>query len=114
MKFHKAIIGRQRIAVFAISLVCSASVLPFRLAIADPAPAAASSASTEGAAEAADQPQNIETIIVTAQKREERVIDVPASVTSLDAAALAAGGDTRLLDFADQVPGLSLTSTKVG
>lgn len=53
-------------------------------------------------------------IIVTAQKREERVGDVPASVTVIKPQQLLQSGKTRLQDYFYQVPGLSLTTGSFG
>lgn len=60
------------------------------------------------------EPENLATIIVTAQKYAQAAIDVPASVTSINAATLARGGLDRLSDYVDQIPGMSLTSLKPG
>jgi outer membrane receptor protein involved in Fe transport len=46
-------------------------------------------------------------IIVTAQKRAERLIDVPSSVTALSSNALIARGAARFEDYKAFVPGLS-------
>jgi iron complex outermembrane receptor protein len=48
-------------------------------------------------------------IIVTAQKREERLQDVPVPVTALDGSALAETNQLRLQDYYSSVPGLALT-----
>lgn len=50
-----------------------------------------------------------EEIIVTAQKREERLQDVPAPVSVLDSQVFAQTGQTLLRDYASTVPGLSLS-----
>lgn len=47
-------------------------------------------------------------IIVTAQKRNERLQDVPVPVTVLDTEALAARNENRLQDYFASVPGLNL------
>jgi outer membrane receptor protein involved in Fe transport len=47
-------------------------------------------------------------IIVTAQKRDERLQDVPSSITVLSGANLVAQGMTQLADYVKQVPGMSL------
>ncbi len=47
-------------------------------------------------------------IIVTAQKHEERLQDVPIPVTALGGAALAENNQGRIQDFYTQVPGLSV------
>lgn len=53
-------------------------------------------------------------IVVTANKRAERLQDVPASVTVLDAPDLTKQGLVRFTDYASRVPGLSLTSVRTG
>lgn len=51
-------------------------------------------------------------IIVTAQKREQSVNDVPISIAALDGADLAAAGVRTTEDLARVVPGLSFTETQ--
>ncbi|MCW1429806.1 TonB-dependent receptor [Novosphingobium sp. JCM 18896] len=53
-------------------------------------------------------------IVVTAQKRAERLQDVPASVSVLATDDLAQQGVVRFSDYATRVPGLSLTSGRTG
>jgi len=49
-----------------------------------------------------EQVQNLQTIVVTAQKRVQTEFDVPASVASIDATGLSNSGLYRLEDFAAQ------------
>jgi len=51
----------------------------------------------------------LEEVIVTSQKREERLQDVPIPVTAITATALADESRHSLQDYYSQVPGLSLT-----
>ena len=53
-------------------------------------------------------------IIVTAQKRSERLQDVPASVSVVTAVDLTKQGVVRFEDYAARIPGLSLTSARTG
>ncbi|WP_254287833.1 TonB-dependent receptor [Sphingomonas liriopis] len=53
-------------------------------------------------------------IVVTAQKRAERLQDVPMAITALSSEALTAKGATRLQDFYQQVPGLSVQAVDSG
>jgi len=53
-------------------------------------------------------------IIVTAQKRATRLIDVPQAVTAVSAADLARANATQLRDITDSVPGLIFTTSGVG
>jgi len=61
-----------------------------------------------------DQGVKLEEIIVTAQKRNERLIDVPQSVTALSSEDLTKLGATQFRDFADTVPGLSFQTFGAG
>lgn len=56
----------------------------------------------------------IEEIIVTAQKREERLFDVPQSVTVLSDESLNRLGATQFRDFANTIPGLNFNTTGAG
>src|SRR6185437_1572227 len=51
----------------------------------------------------------ISEIIVTAEKREERLMDVPVPVTVLSPDTLVQSNQTRLQDYFSNVPGLNLT-----
>jgi outer membrane receptor protein involved in Fe transport len=65
------------------------------------------------AALAADQdqtPQTLDKVVVTAQKREQALIDVPASVTAVNAERISKSGMSKLEDYVAQVPGMSITS----
>ncbi|MBA2921006.1 MULTISPECIES: TonB-dependent receptor [Sphingomonas] len=53
-------------------------------------------------------------IVVTARKREERLIDIPQSVTAVTAEDLARLDATQFRDFANTVPALSYTSEGAG
>lgn len=55
-----------------------------------------------------------EEIIVTAQKREERLKDVPVPVTVLNANDLANNGEVLLRDYYSSVPGFSLAPNVIG
>lgn len=53
-------------------------------------------------------------IVVTARKREERLIDIPQSVTAVTSEDLARLSATQFRDFANTVPALSFTSEGAG
>lgn len=74
---------------------------------------------TAGAVHAEDQSSGasataitIEEIVVTAQKRAEKIQEVPMAVQAISAAMLDTFHATRLSDFADYVPGLQVTSVR--
>ncbi len=56
----------------------------------------------------------LEEIVVTAQKKEERLQDVPLAVTAIDAQTLVDTHQLSIQDYYTRVPGLSLTTTGFG
>lgn len=56
----------------------------------------------------------VQDIVVTAQKRSERLQDVPASVSVLSTQELTKQGAVRFEDYATRVPGLTFTSVRTG
>jgi iron complex outermembrane recepter protein len=75
--------------------------------------AAAFSASAEEAADVSgDQTESV--VLVTAQKRQERIQDVPLSITVLNPEDLADNGQNRLVDYFASVPGLSISNAFSG
>ncbi|MBQ5947924.1 TonB-dependent receptor [Massilia sp. ST3] len=86
----------------AVSLLCAFAALPIH---AQEAAATANPAINES---------GIDKVIVTAQKREQAAIDVPASVTSVNTDQLTKDGKIRLEDYVAQVPGMSLSSFRQG
>ncbi|HEY0747589.1 MAG TPA: TonB-dependent receptor [Steroidobacteraceae bacterium] len=66
------------------------------------------------AAPAADNPDALSTIVVTAEKREEKLKDVPMSITALGGNALDNLQYRNFSDYAALVPGLSLASPQPG
>ncbi|ABQ67447.1 TonB-dependent receptor [Rhizorhabdus wittichii RW1] len=76
------------------------------------AASAAAIAMTTSAAHAQSEPaaEGSGDIIVTAQKRAERLQDTPVPITAINTAELADHGVSRLQDYFSQVPGLSLNA----
>jgi len=56
----------------------------------------------------------LQEVVVTAQKKSERLLDTPQSVTVLSADNLAALGANKLVDFANTVPGLTFETAAPG
>jgi iron complex outermembrane receptor protein len=79
----------------------------FRLAQAD---AAAGDVKPEHSAGRVDSAVKLEEVVVTAQKREERLQDVPVPVTAISGAALVDSNQLRIQDYFSKIPGLSVTS----
>jgi outer membrane receptor protein involved in Fe transport len=52
-------------------------------------------------------------IIVTAQKRDQRLLDVPVAITAIGSEALTTQSMNRLQDFYDRVPGLQYSGQRV-
>jgi iron complex outermembrane recepter protein len=86
---------------------------PFRLARADQG-----SASETASLGASHTPQNgavqLEEVVVTAQKRQERLIDTPLSVSVLSGEDINKLGAIQFRDFATTVPGLDFTTAGTG
>jgi iron complex outermembrane receptor protein len=79
-----------------------------------PAPATAATpvAATEQAqVDPASEPQNADDIIVTAQRRAQRLQDVPISITALTSNELTSQGITSTHDIAQSVTGLTITES---
>jgi outer membrane receptor protein involved in Fe transport len=71
-------------------------------------------ASAQAQSTVAESKDTIAEIVVTAQKRSERLLDVPAPVTALSADDLSRISAVKLEDIAAKVPGLSLSSNRPG
>src|SRR5258706_9806618 len=57
-------------------------------------------------AESAETITNLSEVVVTAQRREERAVDVPITITSISAEQLAAANITQISDIASVTPAL--------
>jgi outer membrane receptor protein involved in Fe transport len=79
----------------------------FRLAQVDQGKTLASG-STEDAARSNSTPLSVEEVVVTAQKRIERLQEVPVPVTALKASTLVEQNQLRLQDYFTSIPGLSV------
>jgi outer membrane receptor protein involved in Fe transport len=58
-----------------------------------------------------EKPVQLEEVVVTAQKREERLQDVPVPVTAISAAVLNEQNLVRVRDYFTRVPGLGMATT---
>lgn len=52
-------------------------------------------------------------VVVTAQKRDERLLDVPVAVTAVEGSALARENLVRLPDYATRIPGLAVAGPNI-
>lgn len=77
-------------------------------------PTTAPSQDSEAPTAVATDPADTADIVVTAQKRSERLLDVPASVTALSSDTLLARGAVRFEDYQAYIPGLSTTAVAPG
>lgn len=84
--------------------LCATTGLIGIVAILSVSPAFAADESAASTAE-----PGISEVVVTAQKRQERLIDVPQAVTVVSSNALEKIGATRLQDYVDLIPGFTLT-----
>jgi outer membrane receptor protein involved in Fe transport len=105
--------SQPKTTVLAAAIFCALVSVPALAAgTAAAADAPAADAQPEAAAEAtgAETATSIKGVVVKAQKREQAAIEVPASVTAVDAHRLARSGATKLEDYAAQVPGMAIAS----
>jgi outer membrane receptor protein involved in Fe transport len=96
-----------------VGLLSSAAIF------AGAAPAAAQTAATINAPAATDAAKDStdrfdDDIVVTAQKREERLVEVPMSITVLSRETLERSGATQFRDIANAIPGLSYQTLGAG
>jgi iron complex outermembrane receptor protein len=83
-------------------------------ALALSAGAAAQQAATDQPSAASPNVTTLAEVIVTAEKREQRLIDVPASVSAVTGETLSQQGMTSVTDFAALVPGLTFSGAGEG
>jgi len=90
-----------------LAVTCAISVPAH--AIADPQSSnnPNATASLQGGS-SSSSPTGLQEVLVTAQKKEERLQDVPIPVSVVDTTALTANNQVKLTDFYSQVPGLSV------
>jgi iron complex outermembrane receptor protein len=84
----------------------------FRVAQMDRGTSAGSPGESRAALNSVDSARKrseLEEVVVTAEKREERLQDVPVPVTTINAQTLADNNQLRLQDYYQTVPGLSMT-----
>ena len=91
-----------------LSLAVAAAV-----SVAATAQASQADAPPAAAPPAPDEAETVR-VIVTAQKKEQASVDVPASVTTVSAERLVRRGASRIEDYAADVPGLSFSSQRQG
>ena len=108
----KGVRGRYSIAE-ALRLLLEGTGIEFRPSGTNTillAPTAPSAGGTSSPRTASPLPSDttLEKIVVTAQKRSERLLDVPVPVTVLSPDALTSTNEVRLQDFYTQVPNLNL------
>jgi iron complex outermembrane receptor protein len=79
------------------------------------APAAPSASASQPAPDtrAASNSAQVQTVVVTAQKRSEREQDVPISMTALDTSNMSAQGQVKLADFFADIPGVSFVQSSM-
>lgn len=81
----------------------------FRVAQIDQRASLASDATPGSPSSSAAQPAKLEEIVVTAQKKTERLQDVPVPVSVVNADTLASNGQALIRDYYTTVPGLNVT-----
>lgn len=82
----------------------------FLLAQAAQGQASSAASVTSDSSISENETPHLQEVIVTAQKRAERLQDVPESITVLDTQSLAENGQVRLIDYFSSVPGLTISA----
>jgi len=77
-------------------------------------PATVEGASPNNKQAAQQEPVRLQEVVVTAQKKTERLLDVPLSVSVISAAALTDSNQTQLKDYYSSVPGLTYQASILG
>lgn len=85
-----------------------------RIAQAESSSSSANERAAHRSTDSAPRPSQIEEIIVTAQKREERLIDIPQSVSVLSQHDIERLNALQFRDFANTVPGLTFATSGAG
>jgi iron complex outermembrane receptor protein len=101
---------RSAIGLVTVAATLIGSALSSHAFAADPPqdPAAAPSST------AAPSTAALEEVVVTAEKRSERLLDVPMSVTAISGAQLTSAGVTSTLDLGEVTPGLLVSNIGTG
>ncbi|MCW2392688.1 iron complex outermembrane receptor protein [Sphingobium sp. B1D7B] len=89
-------------------IVCRTSLFAMGIALSSAAGAQTPQASTSGQAESASTARDVETIMVTAQFREQNLQDTPLAITAVSGAMLEARSQTSIADVANQAPSVTL------
>lgn len=103
---------RAQLLQAACVAVCSCGLVGPASAQADAQPSSGSPSGGSPSSSSSESNESanvsiLEEIVVTAQKRTQRLLDVPMSITALTGDSLARQGATTLQDIASTVPGLS-------
>jgi iron complex outermembrane recepter protein len=104
--------GSSREVIFGASLLALMSSM-LATAMSTKAEAQSTSATAAGV-EAPASGAALQEVVVTAQKRTERLQDVPVPVTAITADSLVSSGQVRIEDYYTRVPGLSVTPNDYG
>lgn len=86
----------------------------FRVAQVDQGPSSAVGTTTQSSSSTPERGAELQEVIVTAQKRAERQLDVPVAMTVLNPQTLAENGQDRMIDYFSTVPGLTLNAGSGG
>lgn len=91
-------------------LLAAAAVAAFAPFVAHAQPQAADQGAPQPSARSVEAPPLVGEIVVTAQRREERLLDVPLAAVAQSGAQLAAAGVSTTRDLQRVVPGLTFTT----
>ena len=97
----------RKLVLFPCAVIAVFSVIPFVAAADDTSTASGSSLAETTDQASQKKPQGLQEVVVTAQKREERLQDVPVPVTVISADTLVESGQPRVQDYFESIPGFN-------
>ncbi len=114
-------INDRTVRIAAVDTAGASGMSSLRVARTDHAEGSSGNPSSSGDEATTDRPDGrddkaagVQEIVVTAQKRTERLIDTPVSVSVISADALLKLGASQFRDFANTIPGLSFQTAGPG
>jgi iron complex outermembrane receptor protein len=115
MWYNKGFAARTGAGRLRTCLVMSSGLIGLALGVSPAAgqgiPQSDHASASVGAPAQSRSPGEVEEVIVTAQRREERLQDVPIAISVITASAARARGINNTADLAQSVPGLMMTKT---
>lgn len=105
--------GKSHATIHGLAVAIALGLIAATPAFAQTAPVATTASEAADAKPQADR-VTLETVRVTARKREEALVDVPLSISAIDQESMERSGLHSVADVAPYLPGLNINSDSVG